>query len=241
MASAAAPALPPKTNDFFDTTALFATEKWSSLAKAGYVTIDVMEQLDAIPEGCEEQFKSARGNLSLIKLSRFPGEFLKSFNSCRGSVSELVKKPTASNAYQAVRDANGLVSPTWEGVQFSSKVFASSIKDAKWFNAFRGVSGVSLAFGMTCTSLDKLSIICSTELYNLKGEARQKALRKVTKAFIGLAKSVAYVALGVLTTLSVFFGYVFAPAIMTALSATTVVFTILDFYYKNWGAETKSE
>lgn len=241
MSNAVSQATRP-TNDFFDTTASWFSEKPFAVAKAGQVLIDVLEKADLIPEGHDEGFASAKHHITLIKLARAPGEFLKKNNALRHAVADCLESPSFANGAKVLRKGVESVSPIWDGVDFLTKAVVHIPKNAPWVKNLKGVNSGALVFGMTWSACENLTDIYNNNLYGeIDPAKRSEKFTKVGSALINLVKNVSYFVLGILGVRTIFFGLAAAPVLLTALSAVTVVFSIMDFYHKNWGAERKGE
>lgn len=228
------------TNDFFDTTAMWLSDQPFSAAKAGYIFIDVLKEASMIPESFKGEFASARHHLNLIKLARAPGDLMKKANEIRHAVADCLEAPSVKGAATIVRKGAQIILPVWEGVDFLTKAVVNIPKETLWVQNLRGVGGGALAFSMFWNVCEDLSALANSKLYGATdSKTRSAEFTKVAKSLINLAKNISYIVLGVMTLLTVFFGYVFAPVIMTAWSASTVVFGILGYYHTNWGAERK--
>lgn len=230
---------PIPTNDFFDTTAKFASEKPWDAAKTACVAIDLLKYADCVPKDQEEAVDAARYHLNLVKLSKAPADALKKGNTFRHAVADFFQDPSARQFIQVFRDGNSCVGPAWDHVDFATKAFNLN-KDLPWVQTLKGVNGASLIFSMGWSICEGLEKVAQNTLEKTRGtKAYVQAFEEMTITMMKLAKDISTFATGVLLVLSVFFGHVFAPIAFTALSATSVAFTILDFYYQNWGAERK--
>ncbi len=215
----------------FDVAKGFLDEKRFAVFKVGYVSIDVAEILGCIPEEHKGTFKAARTNLNLAKLCRAPGFLLNSVNKLRHSVVKLIDGWDAPGRgdkfYDCVRKANGCVAHIWEIADFLTKTILVASKDS--VKTLKGFSSASLAFGMVCNiGSDHIPRYRSGKL-------------GFVATFIRVAKDLSYTALGVFGTLSFLFGIIFSKPLLTALSVSTVVFMIIDYYRVNLGAEIKSQ
>lgn len=219
----------------------FAEEKPYSLIKTFYVLSEFFGHLRYLPQD-NEALNNACWGAKLTKLSRSPWEFVKVITDTRQKTAIWIegKKDEKGNEVglaQVVRKANGIFSPIKEMWEFSIKT--AYLSKSALFEVYKGVSGISLVVGMGWNSFEDLDKLANSPLVKLNGEARTEENYKVLGHMLKLATDVSYVALGVISVLTVFFQFVFAPFVTCAISASTVVFTILSYYHENLGEPKK--
>lgn len=220
--------------DLIDVTCGFVGEKHYSFFKACHVIPGFLIQMDYLPgdhQGLNQSIHGAR----LAKLSRAPFEFIKYGHETMTSLSSWLSGKGAKKvrAIDVGRKANNLINPVSEAAQFLSQTIVSIPE--KTISTLKGISGGSLALGMGWNLLETLSSIEKSNYSELKGAARAEKFTEMTKLMIKLAMQVSYVALGALSFLTAFTQIAVAALTMSALSASTVVFTILDYYHANLG------
>jgi hypothetical protein len=222
--------------DFFDATISLED---SFKAKCIYVAIDCLEKAGWVTDE-NTNIQALSTHAKIFKLSFSPWKFIANTNKTRHSLakwwnqepnSKKEKDPTSFA--QVLRNANDCVNPVWEFCDLMTKSILYLPKAA--FETLKGINGGALILGMGWKACDSLSVISKPDYFNVSEEEYGNVCSAFEQGLMKLIQQVAYVALGVLTTLSVFFGCVFAPVIMTALSAITVVFTILPHYHAELG------
>ncbi len=225
--------------DLIDVTCDYVGEKHYGFLKACYVLPGFLIEMDYLPSDHHGLNRSLHG-AKLAKLSRAPVELIKYVHETRTSLSNWLsgKGEKKVGVLDVVRSANNMINPFNEGADFLSKTLVSI--PGKTLSTLKGVSGGSLVFGMGCNLFETLAKIKNSKYSELKGAARAKEFTKMTQNMIKLAMQVSYVALGALSFLMVFTQFVATPLTMTALSAATVVFTILQYYHEHLG-EDKSK
>lgn len=216
--------------DFFDVSADFANEKPFALAKAVCVAIDCLRKADLIPQGQEKIFDSVSYHSNLIKLSVGPGDFINNTNILRNRVADWMKDPSLKGLTQTIRAANSCVLPAWDITDFFTNTIFYIAKES--VETFRGISASCLVLARAWDALDRFYEIAHTDVATQTGKKKKLAYHKITQALIELAKHISYIVVGVLTILSIFFQIVAAPVVFTALAASTVVFTFLEFYHE---------
>ena len=231
--------------DILDVTADYVGEKSYSAAKAVYVFIDVLKECGFITEK-DKTWHETRHHASLIKLSRSPFDFIKNVNSSRhmfanwwdGRVIETkhFNEKRAARFTDVIRELNECINPVYEACEFLSRAVLYIPKAS--FETLKGVNGGALCLGMGWNLVDNFQI-AATDLSKYEGDARLKKRFEVTQALLKLVSQVSFVALGVMTILSVFFQASFVSTAWVALSAISVVFGILEYYHKNLGTERK--
>ncbi len=219
----------------------FANEKPYTFLKAFYVFSELLGHLEYLPKD-NESLNSACLGAKITKLSRSPWEFIKYATSTRSKVVNWMEGTKDSKGKDVgvagiIREGNNLVSPIREMWELAIK--ATYIPKSALFETFKGVSGASLVLGMGWNAIDDLQKLEKSPLAKLKGKARSDESFRVAGHLIKLAKNVSYVALGVISVLSVFFQFVFAPFTACVISASTVVFTILGYYHQELGQPKK--
>jgi len=229
-------------NNPIDVFVKYTTEKHYSFAKAIYVLgVDVPRALGLMSEN-NQTATIIKENATLFKLSRSPAVFFNAVNTTiRTSWSYLTGNPIANGnekvakvkpLSQVVRDAAGIVNPVNEMATFLTKAILFIPKAS--IHTLKGVNGIALTFLMgwkTCESVHTLGKNRVCDLTN--DEAIVARQTEINGTLLKIVAEVSYVAIGVIMTLAVFAGVAVNPLVLTALSATTVVFSILEFSYKN--------
>ena len=235
MSSIAQP-LMSERNDFLDTTALWFATKPFAVAKAMCVAIDVIKEMDWIPEGCEKGFSGAKRQINLVKLARAPGEFFANTNKARHATSNFFEKPSTERFLKVMREALGCIGPIWDGVEFLTKAIVYLPKNAPWVQNLNGINGLAIVISMTWSAWDNLKMACESTYTVMKpGAEKVKEAHKLIDALLDLIRTVATVAIGAFLFIVVFYGTpIFTQAQLTALAVVTVVTGILSFYHKNY-------
>lgn len=235
----------PKTplKDPVDIGLEFCVKKPYTLFKAMYVFPELGKHLGYVPRDNEVLNKACTA-AKIAKLSRSPFDFVRNLansfdmaaNYSEGKEIRTRRKQTrVATVADVVREANGVIAPTWEMWDFFIK--NAYLPSTPLFQTFGGLSAASLILGMGWNSFDHLSDLHDSKLAELKGAARSAEQYKVAGYMIKLAKDVSYLALGIIGVLSTFFGFVFAPLTICAFSTSSVVFTILGYYHSNLRTE----
>jgi hypothetical protein len=223
------------TNDLLDVTKKLIEEKWDTVAKTGYTVIDLMELADRIPKGSEKEFGVARDQLNLVKLLKAPATLLENFNKLRRTVADFFENPKRKDLIQILRQGNDCIGPVNDTVDFLSKAILHIPKSTPWVKTLSGIDGGALALGMGWSVIDDLNYLDNSKFRTLTNKAeRTTEFHEITKKMLNIAKAICLVALGCLTVLSVFFGFVFSPTIFIVLSATSLFFSLVTFYHKNY-------
>ncbi|NGX58904.1 MAG: hypothetical protein KR126chlam3_00045 [Chlamydiae bacterium] len=234
--------------DFFDVTCGYAGEKPYGVFKACHVLPNLFQELDILSKDNAE-LNAAIGAAKLAKLSRSPFDFVRNTHGLcatfvqwwKGEEREFKGKYDETLATRkvavtdVVRDANGCIAPVWEMHEFLSKAILYSPVNM----IFKGISAIALTIKFGWDAFDSLKWIESSKYSSLEGAARDEKFPKMTGHLMQLAVEVSFVALGVLTVLSVFFQFVFAPLLFAGFSASTVVFAILGYYHEHLGPGIK--
>lgn len=238
----------PVRNDALDVAAKFASEKQYGFAKAIYVLgVDLTRALGLVSKE-NATATLIKENASLFKLSRSPAMFIDSVNTTvRSTWSYLTGNPIVSGRdktasvkplSQVVRDATGIVNPVNEMATFLTKAILFIPKAS--IHVLKGINGIALTFAMSWCAYESLCVLAKGRVSDLTNDDQIVAReRENVGALLNLVREVSYVALGIIMTLAVFASVAVNPLVMTALSVTTVVFTILHFYHKNLGQEKK--
>lgn len=232
-----------KHQDPLDTIAKFLSEEGSLFFKSIYTGIDFAGVvLDRIPEQHKEIIASTRLQANLIKLAYAPKSLLKNFNDLRHKANNFWEDHSSENGQEVFLAANKCISPLYDGTDFFTKAIFYLPRNSVWFQNFTGVNAISLIIASTQNIYNDLTKMAKANYAEAKNEAeKQQHREKITEALFDLIKDISFIALGILTTLSVFFAFVFSPATFVMLSTSTVVFSIINFYYKNLGAPLESK
>lgn len=219
----------------------FADKKTYSFLKAFYVLSEFFGQLGYLPQD-NKALNNACYGAKITKLSRSPWEFVKAITETREKAALWIEGKKDEDGKevglpQVVRKANGVFNPIKEMWDLSIKT--AYLSKSALFNTYGGISGASLVFGMGWNTFDHLNKLANSPIANLTGEERSKEDYKVVGHMLKVARDASYVALGVLSVLTTFFQFVFAPFVTCALSASSVVFTILSYYHENLGNPKK--
>ena len=94
---------------------------------------------------------------------------------------------------------------------------------------------MSLVLAMGWNLMDDLDALAQNGIAEAKGKERSVKLIEVQRHMIDVAKNVSYLALGVITVLSIFFQFVFTPFTLSMLNTATVSFAIMSHFYDNVG------
>lgn len=231
-----------RKQDILDTTAKFFSEQSSLAFKFVYTGIDFVGiVLNRIPAQYTEICASIRLQTNLLKLAHAPKDFLNKFNELRYKANDFWEEHSFENAIDVFFAGNKCISPLYDGTDFFTKAIFFLPKHAIWFQNFTGVNAISLIIGSTYNTYADLTKMAAATYGEAENEVeRQKAGQEITIALFDLIKDISYLALGILTTLSVFFAFVFSPATFVMLSTSTVAFSVINFYYKNLGAPITS-
>lgn len=222
-----------------DVTADFATTRADQLGKAIYVGIDCAEAAGLIEDKTEGAIGELHHHAKLFKLAHAPGKFVANVNKTMRTAGKLLEGDSKTTLVTLGLDVNSLVAPIYDTLEFLTKAVIHIPKES--IKTFSGVNGVALIIAMGSFAIESIKNIGKHNI----GEATDKVQRRhsfyeTSHSLLKLIKEVAYVALGALTALSVFFGMVIASATtLTILSAITVVFTYLEYYHENLGAPLK--
>ncbi|NGX26864.1 MAG: hypothetical protein K940chlam6_00790 [Chlamydiae bacterium] len=232
-----------RRKDIVDVTCDFASEKPYALLKTLHVFPELFMRAGFLPDDNPE-LNNACLAARMGKLSRAPFEFIKYTHTTLDSFARWLKGETKEfkEKYKkkierevaitdVLRDANNCVNPVWEMADFLTRAILFIPKTA--VRTLEGVNGIALTIGMAWNVFDTLNWIRKSEYSSLQGADRDKKFSDMTGYLMKLAKEISYIALGVLIVLSVFFQFVFAPLTVSAISASTVVFTILEYYHEN--------
>lgn len=220
--------------DLIDVTCEYLGTKPYGFFKACYALPNFLIQMDYL-SGDHQGLNQTMDGAKLAKLSRSPFEFIKYGHSTMTSLSDWLAGKKETRSIDVLRKANDLINPVNEMSDFLSKTLVPIQKGT--LETIKGITGASLVFGMGWNTIETLKWISDCKYSELKGTARAEMFTKMTGKMIDLAQQVCYVALGVLSVLSIFF-QVFVPQLtMAALSASTVVFTILGFYHQRLGQD----
>ena len=222
-----------RRKDSFDVIAGAAKDEFFTIAKAVKVGIDCLEEAGQIPEDKKEIYANIGRHANLVKLSKFPGTAFKYVNTLRHSAVGFIKNPTIWGAADTFRQGNNCISPVWDGMDFINDAIMKISK--KTMQLAKGISGSSLVLAMGWNACETFKDIANCDLSKVTGKERNEMYTKISKSLIKLAKEVSYIALGVFIVLSVFFDIVAAPVVFTALSASTVVWTLLGYYVNHIG------
>ncbi|NGX38147.1 MAG: hypothetical protein K1000chlam2_01319 [Chlamydiae bacterium] len=190
----------------------------------------------------DKAWHETRHHANLVKLSRAPFEFISNTNKTRHKFAdwwegrEITPKHSKDKRIvrftDVLRELNNCVNPIWDAFEFLSKAVLYIPKPS--IELLKGINGGALFLGMGWNLVENFQI-ATTDLSKYQGDVYKIKREKVTQALLKLVSQVAYVAIGVMITLSVFSQVVFAPVWFTACSATTVVFGILEYYHENLG------
>ena len=235
--------------DTVDVITDYATQKQYGFAKAICVLgVDVPRAIGIMSDdNCTASV--VKDHLSLFKLSCSPAMFLDSVNTTvRSAWSYLTnnpvktgrdKKATVKPLSRVVRDAAGAVNPVAQMATFLTKAILFIPKAS--IQTLKGVNGIALTFLMGWSAFETLQSIGKERIYEKYTDEviLERKEFEYAQGLMNLIKEVSYVGLGVLTTLIVFASVSVAPVVLTALSASGVVFTILPYYHKNIGQEKK--
>lgn len=226
----------PVRSDVFDVFAQYAAQKPYSLAKAFYVLgVDVPKELGLMSKDNVTWTKAAE-QAKLFKLTRAPFDLLKGMNTLYRSTwswykgKEFARGEGFKTKSKVTKDTLGLVNPVWEICDFFTKAILFIPKQS--IQTLKGVNGGTLVILKGWDTIDHLKVLSTKDL-------AVKSPKKVEERLLKLITDVAYLAIGILSTLMVFTTMTFASFTMTMLSATTVVFSILSFYHKNHGEVKK--
>lgn len=235
-----------RRKDIVDVTCDFAEEKPYTILKALYVFPELFIRSGYLPDD-NPGLNNACFAAKMGKLSRAPFEFIKHTHTTLDSFTRWLKGETKEfkEKYNKIterevaitdvlRNASDCVNPVWEITDFLTKAILFIPKTAV-VRSFEGVNGIVLALSMTWNAFDSLNWISKSKYSSLQGADRNKKFSDMTGYLMKLAKEISFIALGALVVLSVFFQFVFAPLTFSAVSASTVVFTILEYYHENLG------
>jgi len=227
--------------DLIDTAAGYAEEKPHAVAKAVYVAIDCLDEANLIPESQKETYENVSYSAKLVKLSKAPGDLLVNLNSLRNKTADVITDGySAGGMYGLVHAANSLIGPITDIADFFTKAIlyipSKSIAGLKAVNACSMV----FAFGFGERTVKAWKTLEKAELATATGEKRNKEFTKFAGALIILAEQVSYLAIGVLSVLSLIFAVQIASTVFLTLSAATVALSILGYYYENLGTEIKT-
>jgi len=226
--------------DFTHTLAGFAAEKPDkAFGKAVCLTIEWLRYFDGISEDnptasnlhfqskCFKLFHS--GPIKVVK-GLFSGK--EKDNSLNYATTRLWQDPSMANVAQEIRSINSLVGPAYDTFDLGAKAFFSVDKTAPALVAFKNVNSMSLVLGMGWNVVDTCVKIGSQE-------TAEKQIKLANEKLFDTIVNISYIAIGVLALLSAYFAFVFEPIIFTALSTSTLIFGMLDYFNKNLGKEIK--
>lgn len=239
----------PRKQDLFHVTALWAEEKPFSLLKALYVLPDFFIKAGFLPEDNTVLNNWCHGT-KVAKLSRGPFELpnkmyetLQLFSKwVRGETNTFKQKYSQINERKVTipdigRSLNNWVSPFYEIFELFTKTIFYIPKSA--ITTLNGINGASLILSMGWNAIESLNWVAENNYSSLKGVEREMKFSQMSGYLFKLAAEVSFIVLGVLTVLSVFFGFVFSPLLFSTFAASSVVFGILEYYHENLGANLK--
>ncbi|MDN3507136.1 MAG: hypothetical protein P0S96_07905 [Simkaniaceae bacterium] len=237
-----------RRRDVFDVTCDYVTSKPSSFLKALYVLPGFAKNLNWLPSDHAglNNFSSAA---KFGKLAFAPSSWVDKVQATQVTLSHWLrgdpktfklkygqKEVRQVTAFDVVRDAANCIGPTWDTTEFITSTLVS-VSDAR-LRVFRGVNGAALTFGMGCNLLlNTFTWINDSKYASLKGAEKDKKFTEMTGYLFKMAKEISFIALGVMVVLSAFFHVVFSSMAFAAVSASTVVFDILEYYHENLGTE----
>lgn len=219
---------------FFDVTADFVTSKSDQVGKAIYVGIDCAQEAGLI-EGKEGAIGELHHHAKLFKLAHAPGKFVQGMNKAIRDAGAFLENHSYKNLGSFGLSLNNLVSPIYDTLEFLTKAIVHIPKES--IKTLGGVNGAALVISMGWNGLLSLQNIGKHNIGNATDKAQYRhSFYEASHSLLKLIKEVSYVALGVLTVLSVFFQIVASATTFTTLSAITVVCTYLEYYHENLGA-----
>ena len=231
----------PSHKDLLDVTAGYVEDKPHSAARVVYVFIDVLKECGFIT-GKDKVWNETRHHANLIKLSRAPFEFINNTNKTRHMFANWwegreietkhFKDKRIARFTDVLRELNNCVNPVWEACDFLSKAILYIPQSS--IELLKGINGGALLLGMGWNMVDNLQI-ATTDLSKYSGDAYKDKREKVTQALFKLVAQVAYVALGAMLVLSVFFQFSFVSTAWVTLSAISVIGGIAEYYRENLG------
>jgi hypothetical protein len=237
-----------RRKDLFDVTTDYAATRTSGFLKALYVLPGLAKNLGYLPSdhaGLNGFCSGAKfGKLALAPTSLVDKvQTLQTSTAhwLRGSEKSFKQKYGQSEkrkvtTLDVIRDASSCVGPSWETTDFLRTVLISIPKAS--LRVFEGINGIALAFSMGCNLLlNTCTWIKDSNYPSLKGAARDQKLTEMAGYLLKMAMEVSYVVLGIMVALSCFFQVVFSPLAFSAVSASTVVFSILEYYHENLGTK----
>lgn len=226
--------------DYFDATASFCGEKYFTVLKACYTIPEWFMHLGFLPQD-NSGLNNFRRGTKLGKLSRWPIEMYKScYNtvehfSCYLQGKKHKTKEREISLKEVAREALGCVNPFWEMADFFTKtIFFVPTSSVQTLN---GINGGSLIASMLWNLYDSIVWIKSCGYSTAIGDAKNKIATELCGHVLKIARDLSFLAIGILTFLSVFFQFVFAPLVWSSFSVSTIFFTILDYYHEQVGKE----
>lgn len=237
--------------DLLDVTGEFATEKWSTLLKASYVFPGFAKELGYLPKDNPSLNIACRA-ASLGKLSRSPFEAIGSthkflntlslwwHNSLKTFKQKYDKKIERQVVFSdVIRDAHGLINPTWEVADLFLIKTVGKMPKAGWLANLEGANGYALALMMGWNAYESLDWMANSKYSETTGKVRDVKFREMSGYLLKLAKEINFVVLGVMVFLSAFFQFVFTSLTFSAVVTGTVVLTMLEFYHERLLQEKK--
>ena len=215
--------------DSLDVSLNWTGEKSSSALKGVYVVLDFFKNLGMYSE--DSSLSTISAHAKTLKICHSPGAFFKAVNTLRNSTVKWLDSDPEGSKVQMGRDSLDLVNPVCEFTTLLDTKFIAIAADT--LNKLKGVNGIVLVFTQGFDALKSIDVLRRPKGECAPGETKPFTRFEYDEKFIKLVYQVFYVALGVMTVLSAFFGVVFAPLTYSIVSMVTVVFGFIEYYHKH--------
>ncbi|NGX44929.1 MAG: hypothetical protein K940chlam2_00069 [Chlamydiae bacterium] len=227
--------LPSQFSRVVDATGNLFKNKTDAAAKAAYLTIDWVEEFGwASRDGASELF-IGRDILNLAKLAHAPGKFIGAIGKIGDRISSVWEADSFMQRFgQSLCVVPAIATSIGYGVDVVDLGKKTTILpiSSDTFLSFKQVSSIALIVGMGWSAIEKLGDIAGCDIDSAKNPAEfNEKFNKFTQTLIELAKSVAYVVLGVLSMLSYIFGVPICQLAFLIAGTATSVFTIIEHFH----------
>lgn len=228
--------LPSQFSRVVDVTGDFFKNKTDLAAKAAYLTIDWAEELGCASRDGDPELFIGRDILNLVKLAHAPGKFIGGLGTIGVRVSNIWEadslKQGVGRVLYVIPSATAAFGYGVDTIDLARKTTLLPISTDD-FMVLKRINSVALIVGQGWSAVEKLGDIAECDIESAKDPAEfNKKFNKFTETLIDLAKSVAYVVLGVLSMLSYIFAVPICQLAFLIAGTATAVFTIIGHFHK---------
>lgn len=225
-------------HDLFSTGVQLWKEKPDAWFKAVNTALTLLLQTGNIPKDYQKQVGlfSTQARLAKIVTSA-PRDFTKNVNAARDKTRDICNKGGDKlKFFDLFRSLNSIIPSVSDTCELIEKAIHSIPKHILY--PIYGVSGASLVVGMGINAYESTCQLAGRKDLVLSGEKKKLDMPETVMSLI---KETSYVALGCFIVLSRIFAVVANALVFSSLSALTVIFSIVPFYYKTLGEPIKDK